>query len=568
MSLFPTTARFLEQVKNRLPIEAVIGKRLKIERRGREYTALCPFHEEKTPSFWISPQKGFYHCFGCGAHGDALKFIQDYEKRSFKDALEVLSSEAGIPLPRLTPQEAAKAQQNQTLETAMNAAQRWFESQLYSPMGAEARLYLARRGFTEEIIRRFGLGLAPDKYEGLKSALTAEKYSIDTLTEAGLLIAVDGKAPYDRFRGRLVIPIKDRRGQVIAFGGRALKPDQEPKYLNSPETPLFHKGSNLYAQDAAFAAMNKSGTALVVEGYFDAIALHQAGITHVVAPLGTAMTEEQIRTLWHQVDTVQLCFDGDKAGAKATWRAVQRALPHLKTGKTLQFLALPPGEDPDTLVLKGGAAAFTSIIEHAQSLSQFIYSWTVAEHGADTPEQKAACLAAFQETTDTIGDAVLKRLMLQELKDRFYQETRPAPRAKGARFEKNAPKNINTAPLPRPDSFLLRAQRALMVTLCIHPFLVDEVAETLAQLELLDKELDSARDALLSATVEPSAVMHTILGFQTNDRLLASLQQEWPFTKPQTSSDEVRSAWLALANSMLAEVVAAELRPKRRLFRF
>jgi DNA primase len=330
--------RFLEDLRGRVSISDVVGRRVRLIRKGRgEATGLCPFHNEKTPSFTVSEDKGFFHCFGCGAHGDVIGFVMRSEGLEFPQAIEKLAGEAGMQVPRETPEERERAERQATLGGAVELAAKYFEQQLRASAGKAGLDYLKRRGLSDDTMRRFRLGFAPDSRHGLKAALEKAAIPEAIALEAGLLIKPDdGGHAYDRFRGRVMFPILDRRGQAIAFGGRIL--DQgEPKYLNSPETPLFHKGRVLYGLSHAQKTARETNEIIVVEGYMDVIALAQAGISNAVAPLGTALTEEQIALLWRVAQEPILCFDGDNAGQRAAARAADRAIPLLKPGLSLRF---------------------------------------------------------------------------------------------------------------------------------------------------------------------------------------------------------------------------------------
>ncbi len=324
--------RFLEDIRDRVGLADVVGRRVKLIRKGREHLGLCPFHTEKTPSFTVNEDKGFYHCFGCGAHGDVISFIQNTENLSFPEAVEQLAGMAGLAMPEETPEERARMQRQAGLAEAAEAAAHWFAARLRDAAGKAALGYLAERGVDDAALRRFRLGFAPDSREALKQALTGQGFTEAVLVEAGLLIQPeDGRPSYDRFRGRVIFPIADRKGRVVAFGGRILEGDG-PKYLNSPETPLFHKGRMLYNMDHAVPAARDGAEVVVAEGYMDVIALDRAGFHAAVAPLGTALTEDQIAALWKLSDEPVLCFDGDEAGGRAAARAADRALPLLRCG--------------------------------------------------------------------------------------------------------------------------------------------------------------------------------------------------------------------------------------------
>ncbi|HVH79017.1 MAG TPA: DNA primase, partial [Stellaceae bacterium] len=332
---------FLDELRSRVSLADLVGKRVRLTRKGREYGGLCPFHNEKTPSFYVVEDKGFFHCFGCGAHGDAVGFVMRSENLDFIEAIERLAGIAGVQVPQQTPQEREKAQRQKTLLEALAAAAKFYEERLWSPAGARGRDYLDRRGLDEETMRRFRLGWAGEDRNALRRALTPE-FPLPLLMEAGLLHASDyGGEPYDYFRERVIFPIGDRAGRVIAFGGRALG-DAQPKYLNSPEHPLFEKGRVLYGLSAARVNSAREAEAggagaIVTEGYMDVIALHRAGFNTAVAPLGTALTEAHLGELWRLAPEPVLCFDGDAAGQRAALRALHRALPLLKPGHSLRF---------------------------------------------------------------------------------------------------------------------------------------------------------------------------------------------------------------------------------------
>ena len=434
MSLTP---QWLDELRSRTTLSALIGRTVKVTKAGREYKACCPFHNEKSPSFTINDEKGFYHCFGCSAHGDAIRWMTDQRGLSFMDAIKELAAEAGMDVPAPDPQAAMRAERANSLYDVMTAAQAWFVTQLLGVEGAAARGYLKQRGFTEQTIRDFGFGLAPDNRTGLKTAL--KQFGDPMLIEAGLLISVEEKAPYDRFRGRLMIPIRDPRGRVIAFGGRILG-EGEPKYLNSPDTPLFDKGRTLYNLDKCSPASRQTGRVIVVEGYMDVIALAQAGFADTVAPLGTALTEQQIQMLWRMTEKPLLCFDGDSAGQKASMRAALRALPLLKPGHSLQFVTLPEGQDPDDIVKSSGATALTKLLEASQPLVERLWRAEVASGPLDMPEDRAGLKQRLGAHTANIADGEIRRHYADAFRERFDNlfvqrrttpPTRPGPFVRG-----------------------------------------------------------------------------------------------------------------------------------------
>ncbi|MEY4472166.1 MAG: hypothetical protein RL671_470, partial [Pseudomonadota bacterium] len=365
--------QWLDELRARVTLSSVISRTTRLTKAGHEFKACCPFHNEKSPSFTVNDQKGFYHCFGCGAHGDVIRWMTDQRGLSFMDAVKELASEAGMEVPAPDPQAARAAEQRDTLHDVMKAAQDWFVAQLAGPEGEKARAYLATRGFDAHTLQRFGFGYAPEGRQAMKAALKDVPEA--KLIEAGLRIAVEDKEPYDRFRGRLMLPIEDARGRVIAFGGRILDAQKTdaPKYLNSPDTPLFDKGRTLYNLHRAGPASRQTGRIVVVEGYMDVIALAAAGIADAVAPLGTALTERQIELLWRLVETPILCFDGDAAGQRAAMRAITRALPLLRPAHSLKIVRLPPGLDPDDLIKQQGTKAMELQLANARSLVEVLW---------------------------------------------------------------------------------------------------------------------------------------------------------------------------------------------------
>jgi DNA primase len=377
--------QFLDEIRDRLSLAGVVGRHVKLARRGREYVGLCPFHNEKTPSFTVVEDKAFYHCFGCGAHGDVIGFAMRIANAGFRETVEGLAKEAGLAVPEELPEERERQAQALGLHDACDAACAFFEDQLKQPGGRAARDYLARRGLSAETMARFRLGWAPDSRDALKRALGA-RFAEPLLVEAGLLRQAEDRASYDFFRGRVIFPIADRAGKIIAFGGRVLG-DGQPKYLNSPDTPIFDKGRTLYGAHIARAQPRSELVPIVTEGYMDVIALHQAGFAGAVAPLGTALTEAQLLELWRLGDRPVLCFDGDAAGRRAAVRALDRGLPLLRHEVGLRFVLLPESEDPDSLIRARGEPVFRSYLDGAMEASEF--TWRVA-----TKEQDAAFFAS------------------------------------------------------------------------------------------------------------------------------------------------------------------------------
>ncbi|TMM49825.1 DNA primase [Qipengyuania marisflavi] len=415
MALSP---QWLDELRMRVSLSAIIGRTTRLQKAGREFKACCPFHEEKTPSFTVNDAKGFYHCFGCGAHGDAIRWMTDQRGLAFMDAVKELAAEAGMEVPAPDPRAAQQAEKRASLHDVTAAAQSWFAANLASPGGEQARSYLERRGFSDTIMREFGFGFAPDDRQAVGRALT--QFEQPMLIEAGLLIAVEDKDPYDRFRARLMLPIEDARGRVIAFGGRILAADSKaPKYLNSPDTPLFDKGRTLYNLHRAAPAARQTGRMIVVEGYMDAIALANAGIREVVAPLGTALTENQIELLWRQVERPVLCFDGDSAGQRAAMRAIGRALPLLRPSHSLAIVQLPTGMDPDDVIRDKGTAAIEALLAEPASLLDTLWSFERDAVPLSSPEDKAGLKQRLIDHIDTIQHPDIRALYKRELLERF-----------------------------------------------------------------------------------------------------------------------------------------------------
>jgi DNA primase len=500
MTLSPA---WLDELRARTLLSTLVGRTIKVTKAGREFKACCPFHNEKTPSFTINDDKGFYHCFGCGAHGDAIRWMTDQRGLPFMDAVKELAAAAGMDVPAPDPRAAERAEKTDSLYDVMTAAADWFIEQLRGVEGLKASDYLKRRGLTEASIKTFGIGYAPDSRAKLRTAL--KSFGEDKLIEAGLLVLVDDREPYDRFRGRIMIPIRDPRGRVIAFGGRILGTG-EPKYLNSPDTPLFDKGRTLYNLDRAAAVSRKTNRIVVVEGYMDVIALAQAGIGDVVAPLGTALTEHQIERLWRLSNVPQLCFDGDAAGQKAAIRAALRALPQLQPSKSLAFALLPKGKDPDDLINEGGARAMEAVLEASEPLVDKLWQFEAESAPLRTPEDRAGFRRRLGEHVQSIQDGNVRSLYQSEFRERFESAFRTAPRERSGFVPGKKPV------FERPTSARARAiggsgvdpvfARAILAGLLRHPTILFACGEALSMLAIDDVELDSLRITLLNAAYD------------------------------------------------------------------
>src|SRR6201997_3707528 len=423
---FPT--EFLEELRARLPASEVVGRRVKLKKSGREWKGLSPFQQEKTPSFFVNDQKQAWFDFSSGLNGNIFDFVMKTEGVTFPEAVERLASMAGVALPVATPDAARQEQRRRTLYDVMELAAKFFADTLASRNGAKARGYLADRAILPQTQLQFRLGYAPPDRFGLKEYLGGQGIPVEDMVEVGLLVTGENApVPFDRFRDRVMFPITDARGRVIAFGGRALEKDVPAKYLNSPETPLFHKGDNLYNLAAARQAAHDGANLIVVEGYVDVIAMVTSGFGGAVAPLGTALTENQLALLWKMADEPILCFDGDRAGQKAAYRAADLALPHLKPGKSLRIALLPEGQDPDDLARTSGRGAIEEVISAARPLADVIWSREIEGGQFGTPERRAALEARIGELANSVRDDVVRRYYREDLIQRLQRSFAPEP---------------------------------------------------------------------------------------------------------------------------------------------
>ncbi|MTV16347.1 MULTISPECIES: DNA primase [Bradyrhizobium] len=548
------TPEFLDELRARLPVSEVVGRRVKLKKAGREWKGLSPFQQEKTPSFFVNDQKQAWFDFSSGLNGNIFDFLMKTEGVTFPEAVERLAAMAGVPLPAVTPDAARHEQHRRTLHDVMELATKFFADTLASRGGAKARGYLADRAISPATQLQFRMGYAPPDRFALKEHLGGQGISTDDMVEAGLLIGgEDIPVPYDRFRDRVMFPITDARGRVIAFGGRALEKDVPAKYLNSPETTLFHKGDNLYNLFTARQAAHDGAQLIVVEGYVDVIAMVTSGFPGAVAPLGTALTENQLGLLWKMVDEPILCFDGDRAGQKAAYRAADIALPQLKPGKSLRIALLPEGQDPDDLARSGGRGAIEDVISAARPLADLIWSREIEGGNFDTPERRAALEARIGELTNGIRDEVVRRYYRQDLQERLQRSFAPeggrggygrggygrgnfgggrsgesprqfAPRGpaqngrqgglQGGRFGAKAgatpgisrgpyqaasPQLANSPIMRGQRSAISRREALILQSLINHPWLLHDHLEEVAALELAHPEAHKLRAAIIAA---------------------------------------------------------------------
>ena len=515
----------LEEIRARLPASAVVGRRVQLKKAGREWRGLSPFNAEKTPSFYVNDQKQFYHCFSSGKHGDVFTFLMETEGLSFPEAVERLAGEAGVALPAPTPESRESEKKRATAIDVMEMAAAWFEERLRSSKGTEARAYLDRRGLGDEVRARFRLGYAPNERYALRDHLAGKGIERETMVELGLLAGGEDVAvPYDYFRDRVMFPITDLRGRVVAFGGRALAKEVRAKYLNSPETPLFSKGRMLYNLHNARKAAHERSSIIAVEGYVDVIAMTLAGHAETVAPLGTALTEDQLALLWRHADEPVLCFDGDGAGLRAAHRALDVALPLLEPGKSLRVALLPGGQDPDDLLRSGGPGAIDRVLEAAIPLSELLWRRAVEAQPADTPERRAGLARTLRTTITTIRDETVRRYYRDDIEERLRglspQPVRNAPpnRERGRRQQaepasprlRAAPSASVTASAGFSGAAPVR-EAMIAATFLVHPGMVSTFGDDLAELDFADSDCRAVVSVLLACAAEHALPDATLL---------------------------------------------------------
>lgn len=572
--------QFLDELRERLPVSEVVGRRVKLKRAGREWKGLSPFNREKTPSFTVNDQKGFFHDFSSGKHGDIFAFVMETEGVTFPEAVERLAAMAGVPMPKVSREAEAQEQRRRTLHEIVELAARFFEATLASRAGAKARGYLADRGLDAATQVKFRLGYAPAERFALKEHLGNQGIAVEDMVEAGLLVAGDDiPVPYDRFRDRVMFPITDWRGRIVAFGGRALDKDVSAKYLNSPETPLFHKGATLYNGAAARQAAHEGAQLVAVEGYVDVIAMVTAGFPATVAPLGTALTEDQLGLLWKMADEPILCFDGDAAGRRAAYRALDIALPLLRPGKSLLIATLPDGQDPDDLVRSGGRAAVSDVLAGARPLAEVLWMREIEAGRFDTPERRAGLEARIAQVTAVIADEAVRKYYRQDLEARMRALFSPAARGPergrpaadqrsagrrerrpGGRFIADRGSLEQLAPLsPRfPASPIVRGVRSalpprealILLAVVNHPWLLGAHAEEFAELEFLHPDADRLRRVILDAAhdiADAAELRAAVLARNLGD-VLARVERaithtsDWP-AREGAAAEDVSQWW-------------------------
>jgi DNA primase len=588
------TPQFLDELKARLPVSEVVGRRVKLARSGREFKGLSPFNKEKTPSFFVNDQKQAWFDFSSGKNGSIFDFVMQSEGVSFPEAVERLAQMAGMPLPKVSREDEARDARRKTLHDVMELATKFFQDTLASRTGAKARGYLADRGLDPATQLKFRLGYAAGERFALKEHLGSHGIPVEDMVETGLLISGDDiPVPFDRFRDRVMFPITDLRGRVIAFGGRALEKDAQAKYLNSPETPVFHKGATLYNIAAARQASHDGAPVIAVEGYVDVIAMVTAGFGATVAPLGTALTEDQLGLLWKMADEPILCFDGDGAGLRAAYRAVDLAMPRLKPAKSLKFALLPQGQDPDDLVRSGGREAVGDVVGAARPLADMLWARETEGRSFDTPERRAALEARVNEVTAAIGDDAVRRYYRQEFTARLSNFFAPAqapqhdgrrrdnwrePRRDGGNWRDRrnadwqrpvaprtagkavpyvvASQQLASSPLHRGHRTAVPLREALILQATLnHPWLLHDHLEELASLEFRHAEAERLKGALIDIAAHAAALDADSLKAELAARGLSDVAGRIALSittpsvwgvRPEAAPDDVLVTWSQL----------------------
>ncbi|MCB1531542.1 MAG: DNA primase [Alphaproteobacteria bacterium] len=551
--------RFLDEIRTRLTLSDVIGKRIKVTRAGREFKACCPFHKEKTPSFTINDDKQFYHCFGCGAHGDVIGFTMRHDNLSFIDAVEKLSAEAGLQMPKPDPEAVKQAQKSKGLHDLMDVTTSWFEEQLRMRTNNAVFEYMIGRGLSEETLSAFRVGYAPEDGQALRIFLKNEGFSDEQMLEAGVLKKSERNGSlYCFFRDRIMFPVADKRGRVVAFGGRIL-PDhmrppergdfKPPKYINSADTVLFDKGRMLYGEAQARQAAADGHSVIVTEGYMDVIAAHQAGFKGAVAPMGTALTEEQILSMWKMIPQDEkvpiLSFDGDDAGRRAASRSCDRILPLLKPGQSVRLAFLPDGEDPDTLIRSGGSSAFRKVLEGAMSLFDFIWASHAAGRDFETPEARAGVVKTLEKQIAQIADADVQRhykeLLRARVSDSFFR------RYKGKSTKKTAQALGIRRPAVNPSVI---KEQIILASILNHPHIHEGLEEMIGHYNFSKDSHKALRQQIVSAlsndpTLDSSALKNHLkqIGFEQEmgDILSESVYVHAAFSSPRYDVEMVET---------------------------
>lgn len=570
---------FIDEIKARVRPSDLIGRTVSLKRQGREFVGLSPFKKERSPSFFVNDEKRFYHCFASGKHGDVFTWLEEMEGLSFMEAAERLAGEAGLSLPAPDPQAQQNTAHRKSLVEWMEAAQAFYLRALRTPAAEDARRYLKSRGLSGEDCVRFGIGYAPESRTALKDELVTAGAPVGDLIECGLLIEPDNGSPYDRFRHRIMFPIRDPRGRLVAFGGRALSSEARAKYLNSPETPIFHKGSMLYrfpeARKAAADPKADIRGLIVAEGYLDVIALARAGLEHGVAPLGTAITEEQLQLLWRAGGEPVMCLDGDRAGRAAALKAADRALPLLQAGHTLRFAFMPDGKDPDDILREQGASALREVLTKTRSLADLLWEREIGVEPLDDPDRRASFRRRIRALLAQITEPDIRAEYKREFDKRIE-----AAFGSGPKRTPWVPRGTKGLPRLGPSAELRRAARGnpgaadariLLLAVIEWPELATEQVETLAHLNV--GSLDSLRDTVLDACSSGQSVQSDWLraklveaGFAAELRRLDG--ERGPMRAAiggeQASSEQRSQAWIKLAAAYMERNEATDRREEIR----
>lgn len=575
--------KFLDDLRNRLSLSEVIGRRIRVTRAGREFKACCPFHKEKTPSFTINDDKQFYHCFGCGAHGNVIDFVMKHDNLPFMEAVEILAGQAGMQVPKQSPQAIEQAKKQKDLYALMEEAAGWFEQQLHAAENADVLDYIVKRGTYTETVKAFGIGFAPGDYQGLRSYLLKQGYTDQQMQDVALTKAsTKGGDPYVFFRERIMFPVKDRRGRVIAFGGRILPdhirpPNQSgfvpPKYINSPETPIFNKSLTLYGEQFARQAAAEGQRVLVTEGYFDVIACYQAGFKGAVAPMGTALTEDQIAMLWNMIPgepkVPHLCFDGDNAGRRAASSAVERILPLLSAGQSARIVFLPEGEDPDSLLASnGGARGFEKLLSSGISILDFLWQSHTGGRAFNTPEERAGLVKTLNNEINKIGDREVQKhcysLIQQKISQAFFSNLRKKSYQK--KYEEQGT-GLRRPSMRNQDVF----SKVLLAAVLNNPGIYEHIEEQFGEFFIASTGLDSVRQNIISTLNEETdldreALQRQIIssGYQKElgQLLNQAIYVHAGFSKAQgedVADIEIAKSWLAFYEAVKDKMLEKEI---------
>ena len=549
---------FLDEIRDKVSLSALIGRKVKLTRRGHEYTGLCPFHREKTPSFTINEEKGFYHCFGCGAHGDVISYLVEAEKMPFIEAIEHLAAMAGLKMPEATPEQKKLESERTSLTAIMEEACRFFQDQLFSLSGVRAKNYLIKRGISGHVAKQFRLGYAPNG-SALTQHFEAKGFDLRVCQKLGLVAPNRENGRFhDYFYDRVMFPILDRRKRVIAFGGRMMEKG-EPKYLNSPETALFHKGEQLYALPHAIDTIRKKNEAILVEGYMDVIALHSAGFTGAVAPLGTALTENQIRILWQSCDEPLICFDGDGAGRKAAIRALYRALPILTPGKSLRFVSLPDPYDPDDMIRKKSPDAFRQVLSEAQNFADVLWQDLVGGYAVDTPEKQALFEQKVKETVSKIQNPDVRTYYQNDFKNRLWKLFHSG-------FKKGTKRIAKSGPVHAPVAGS-QDMKMMLAYLISYPEVAETFMDTVLQIPVADQDLKGLLEKISTLLLDQGELSSDALREKLDKSEVSLLSQELEMIqKSNRTTAEVTDILTHMIQESRRQVLQQEIEQKTALY--